>query len=145
MRYCDIAIFLFPSILFHRNTLDTTIRWDSAGRAFVITGDIADMWTRDSAAQVHPYVFLARRNQTLNKLVVGALVRNGFNIIQDPYANSYSQDYRDPAKLSSYDRSLNRGRYTTTYNYELDSGCYFFRLMYETWKIAGNRQVNVKK
>lgn len=137
------------------NTLATTIRRKEDGSIFVITGDIPDMWIRDSAAQVHPYVFLATKNSTseipsmygfnLIEVVEGTLVTQAFNILEDPYANSYHETPVNKSLLNPHERELRRGGYVATGNYELDSGCYFFRLMYEIWKIAGSTRVLVKE
>jgi hypothetical protein len=43
----------------------------SDGTVFVYTGDIYDMWIRDSAAQMHPLLFIAHKNATLMKMVEG--------------------------------------------------------------------------
>ena len=59
------------------------------GDAFVITGDINDLWIRDSAAQVHPYIPLTPRNATLARLVEGLAHRHAFYIDYEPYANAY--------------------------------------------------------
>ena len=49
------------------NTLETTVKVLDDGSAFVITGDIHAMWLRDSAAQVHHYLPLARENKELTE------------------------------------------------------------------------------
>ena len=63
----------FPS------TLDTTVDFQENGGeggepdTFVITGDIDAMWLRDSAAQVWPYLPLARRDPRLQELLQGVI------------------------------------------------------------------------
>ena len=42
------------------NTIETTTKELDDGSYFVITGDIPAMWLRDSAAQVHHYLPVAR-------------------------------------------------------------------------------------
>src|SRR5581483_5214002 len=54
------------------NTLDTTIRTGEIGGrpdTFVITGDIDAMWLRDSAAQVWPYLPLAKDDPKLKTML----------------------------------------------------------------------------
>ena len=92
---------------------------------FVKTGDIPDMWIRDSTAQVWPL-------RDDGPLVEKVLNMQSFFILQDPYANSY----RDHEVQSPTREDLNLGRegWVATRNYELDSGCYFLRLLYHAWK-----------
>jgi meiotically up-regulated gene 157 (Mug157) protein len=55
------------------NTLDTTIdfRDEDGPDTFVITGDIPAMWLRDSAAQVWPFLPLARGEEKLRAMLAG--------------------------------------------------------------------------
>ena len=99
------------------------------GSLFVLTGDIADMWIRDSAAQVWPY------RDTHPEMVKRVLQRQGMYILSDPYANSYKDVFR--AKVSAADKRLGRGGWVATRNYEVDSGCYFLRLLHHMWKHHG--------
>ena len=96
------------------------------GSIFVLTGDIADMWIRDSAAQVWPY------RDTHPAMVTRVLQRQSMFILADPYANSYKDVFR--AKVSAGEKRLGRGGWVATRNYEVDSGCYFLRLLHHMWK-----------
>ena len=64
-------------------------------------------------------------------IVEGAIRRQAFNIIQDPYANAYARKWRDPEKLELKERVIGRGGWTDTRNYEVDSGAYFFTQLYD--------------
>lgn len=91
---------------------------------FVPTGDIDDMWIRDSAAQVHPLL------DSHPELVRKVIEKQAFYIEFDPYANSYGRTFREPSILG-------RHGWVTTRNYELDSGAYFIRLVHAYWKRTG--------
>jgi meiotically up-regulated gene 157 (Mug157) protein len=114
-------------------TLKTCVRPDPPG--FVITGDIADMWIRDSAAQVNNYIGLMKTRPDLKDLMVKVVERQSFFIKFDPYANAYRGTYNK--KPTPWEQSLNRYGYVATGNYELDSGAYFFKLAYKVWKVGG--------
>ena len=61
------------------NTLDTTVfMGEVSGEpdAFVITGDIPCLWLRDSAAQLRPYLPLARGDAQLKQLYRGLIRRH---------------------------------------------------------------------
>ena len=47
----------------YQNTLNTTVHQMADGTTHVITGDIPAMWLRDSAAQLRPYIFPAKKNR----------------------------------------------------------------------------------
>ena len=91
---------------------------------FVPTGDIDDMWIRDSAAQVYPLL------DSHPALVRKVIEKQAFYIEFDPYANSYGRTFREPSILG-------RHGWVTTRNYELDSGAYFIRLVHAYWKRTG--------
>ncbi len=72
------------------NTLDTTVDFEvDSGRpgTYVITGDIDDMWQRDSSAQVWPYLPLMSEDPQLQQLIAGVINRNRQtrNTLLDPY------------------------------------------------------------
>jgi meiotically up-regulated gene 157 (Mug157) protein len=57
------------------NTLDTTVRvggTDAAPDTFVVTGDIEEMWLRDSTAQVWPYLRSAPDDPALDRLLAAS-------------------------------------------------------------------------
>jgi len=116
------------------NTLDTTIdhRIGADGRpdTYVITGDIDAMWLRDSAAQVWPYLPLARTNAAVRTLIAGVIHRQADGILLDPYANAF---YRDPI-LGYWKTDITQmlpGVHER--KWELDSLAYFLRLSHAYW------------
>lgn len=104
---------------------------DMGEQTFVATGDIDDMWTRDSAVQISLYVSRFQEEPFLRPIVEGAIRRQAFNIIQDPYANAYEREWIDPSSLPLRDQVIGRGGWVATRNYELDSGAYFLSQIYD--------------
>lgn len=127
---------------------------DMGEQTFVATGDIDSMWTRDSAVQIGIYVgrmasaaappapsssllsstparAVVPGQPFLRPVVEGAIRRQAFNIIQDPYANAYARHWREPSELELKDRVIGRGGWVDTRNYEVDSGAYFFTQLYD--------------
>lgn len=95
------------------------------------TGDIEFMWIRDSVVQMSTYLNHHMDKPWLRFLVEGAIRRNAFNILQDPYANAYYHEWKNPDELSLKDRVIGRGGFVATRNYELDSGAYFLIHLYD--------------
>ncbi|KAI9886255.1 MAG: E3 ubiquitin-protein ligase rad18 [Watsoniomyces obsoletus] len=89
------------------NVLDTTIRWHVDGtqkkahharpswgvwngpHTFVVTGDINAMWLRDSQGQLRQYQFLAKKDERLANLILGAIATQAEYVIQAPYCNAF--------------------------------------------------------
>ena len=101
---------------------------------FVATGDIPFMWTRDSTVQI---ALLYNRPKSVltnfRAILEGTLRKNAFYIVQDPYANAYTAEYKHP--LTGWeeikDRVIGRGGWVATRNYELDSGAYFLNQLWD--------------
>ena len=72
----------------YTNTLDTTVKRMENNTTHVITGDIPAMWLRDSAAQLRPYIFLAKENEEVRELIAGLVRRQFLYICIDEYALS---------------------------------------------------------
>ena len=123
------------------NTLDTTVRTgmrDGRPDTFVITGDIEAMWLRDSAAQVWPYVRLARDDARLRALIAGVINRQARCILIDPYANAFN----DGPTGSPWAKDLTAMRPELhERKYELDSLCYPIRLAHGYWRATGDGAV----
>ena len=124
----DEVRWLFSNCL--PNTLDTTITLDkdAAGRpdAFVITGDIAAMWLRDSTNQVWPYLALASGDADLMDLFRGLINRQAACVRIDPYANSFYRDGAEVGEWQSDQTDMRPGVHER--KYELDSLCAVLRL-----------------
>ena len=110
---------------------------DLGEQTFVSTGDIDDMWTRDSAVQIGLYVSRLKETPFLRPIVEGAIRRQAFNILQDPYANAYQKTWVDPSTLQLRDLVIGRGGFVSTKNYELDSGAYFLTQLYDYYVAEG--------
>lgn len=123
------------------NTLDTTVQFkttDGKPDTFVITGDIEAMWLRDSSAQVHPYIPLAKEEKKLKDLLAGVINRQAKCILIDPYANAFN----DGPKGSYWEKDLTAMKKELhERKYELDSICYPIRLAHTFWKTTGDASV----
>jgi meiotically up-regulated gene 157 (Mug157) protein len=106
---------------------------------FVATGDIDDMWIRDSSVQLATYFPRMASRPALKRVLEGAMRTQAFYITQDPYANAYGEAWRDAAKLSKADRVIGRGGWVSTRNYELDSGAYFLNMLWNYYATPGVR------
>jgi len=124
------------------NTLDTTVDFrDNGGEGgepdtFVITGDIDAMWLRDSAAQVWPYLPLARRDPHLRRLLQGVIRRQSQCIRFDPYANAFLADPNGTDQWAGDYTQMKPGIHER--KWEVDSLCYPIRLAYAYWKETGD-------
>lgn len=124
------------------NTLDTTLDYvrprDDNKRpdTYVITGDIDAMWLRDSSAQVSPYLPLIKVDKELRQMIEGVILRQSTFIQRDPYANAH---YKDETRVSEWKRmdqtEMRPGVHER--KWELDSLCYYIRLMHSYWKEVG--------
>ncbi len=124
------------------NTLDTTVFMgvvDGKPDAFVITGDIDCMWLRDSSAQVHPYLPLAKRDPALRTLFRGLIARQARCILIDPYANAFMHDPSAKTNLSwslSDDTEMKPG--VGERKWEVDSLCYPMWIAHAYWRATGD-------
>ncbi|MDE2412156.1 MAG: glycoside hydrolase family 125 protein [Sphingomonadales bacterium] len=126
------------------NTLDTTVFMGEIGGkddAFVITGDIHCLWLRDSAAQLRPYLHLARGDEALTSLFRGLIRRHARCVLIDPYANAFMKDPAAPTALlwSQSDRTEMKPGVAER-KWEVDSLCYVLRLAHDYWQATGDAE-----
>jgi meiotically up-regulated gene 157 (Mug157) protein len=124
------------------NTLDTTVHFNETGGdggkpdTFVITGDITAMWLRDSAAQVWPYLPLAKSDPHLSRMLQGVINRHTHCILLDPYANAFLEDPNEKSEWITDHTIMKPGVHE--HKWEIDSLCYPIRLAYHYWKETGD-------
>jgi uncharacterized protein len=123
------------------NTLDTTVQpgtFEGKADTAVLTGDIAAMWLRDSAAQVWPYLPLASADLDLRNLLEGVIRRQVRCLLIDPYANCFMADLSAPPLEWSRNDKTEMRQGVGERKYELDSLCYPIRLAHGYWKNTGD-------
>lgn len=114
-------------------TFSTALKQRCDGTYFVLTGDIPAMWLRDSAAQVHHYVPLAKQDDVA-QILEGVLRRQLMYIEIDPYANAFNEEENGAGDNSDFPP---RNKWVWERKYEIDSLCYPIRLLYMYWKETG--------
>lgn len=118
----------------YKNTILTTVKSMEDGTTHMITGDIPAMWLRDSAAQVKPYLVLAKKDDEIRQMIAGLIRRQSFCILTDPYANAFNETpngqcwERDETKQNDW---------VWERKYEVDSLCYPVWLSWTLWKKTG--------
>ena len=126
------------------NTLDTTVTLgtlDGKPDAFVITGDIDALWLRDSAAQMRPYLHLAREDEQLRQVYRGLIRRHARCVLLDPYANAFTRDprYTDGLHWAKRDKTEMKPGVAER-KWEVDSLCYVLRLAHDYWQASGDTE-----
>ncbi len=116
------------------NTWATTLKPQADGSVFVITGDIPAMWLRDSAAQVRPYLHLAKDDPAIAALICGVVRRQMQYILIDPYANAFNEAAN--GRCHNRDNTA-MGPWVWERKYELDSLCAPLKLAHDLWRVTG--------
>lgn len=116
------------------DTLLKTVKREADGTTYVLTGDIPAMWLRDSAAQVRPYLRLAREDEEIGDLISGLVRRQFFYINTDPYANAFNETANGQGHQAD---DTVMGPWIWERKYEIDSLCYPIQLSWLLWKASG--------
>jgi meiotically up-regulated gene 157 (Mug157) protein len=72
--------------------LATTTQILPDGTTFVGGGDLENMWLRDAAGALEPYVPLCADDERLHRVIVGAIRRMSEYVVLEPYGNSFSKE-----------------------------------------------------
>jgi uncharacterized protein len=116
------------------NTYSTTLRPHKDGTVFVITGDIPAMWLRDSAAQVRPYLHLAKTDEHFANLLSGVVRGQMACVLRDPYANAFNEEAN--GRCHNNDKT-DMSDWIWERKYELDSLCAPLKLAHDLWRTTG--------
>ena len=118
----------------YTNTLHKAVQKKEDGTVHVITGDIPAMWLRDSAAQMRPYLFLAKENEEIRELIAGVVRRQFMYICIDEYANAFNEL---PNGACWEKDDPDQDPWVWERKFEVDSLCYPVQLAYLLWKNTG--------
>lgn len=116
------------------STISTTTSLLEDGTTFVLTGDIAAMWLRDSSAQVKHYLPLAAKDHQVSRIIEGLIKRQVKYINIDPYANAFNKEPNNHGMKG--DKTL-QNPWVWERKYEVDSLCYPMQLASQYWKVSG--------
>jgi meiotically up-regulated gene 157 (Mug157) protein len=94
------------------------------GTAYVKTGDIPAEWLRDSSVQVEATYLDYAKDPQVRALFKAVIQRQAKDLLVDPYANAFRQDY------TVWERK-----------FELDSLCYPVLLAWKYYKVTGDASV----
>lgn len=150
------------------NTLDTTVRWHVDGispsipgdgtqipmhmggderwngaHSFIVTGDINAEWLRDSTNQLAQYQALAKKDDKIERLILGAVNTQAEFVIENPYCNAFQ-----PPPPSGFAPTGNgqgdnvhpgyEPNFVFECKYELDSLAAFLSLSNQFWTNSGS-------
>ena len=130
------------------------------GTTYVTTGDISQMWLRDSSVQMMTYLPLMSKQKpesALRQVLESVLVRQNRFIKQDPYASAFFLETSPKQRSGNvgpsrhecpkdadichdchcHDCAPKCGPYTYQHDFELDSYCFSMDLHYKYWKMTG--------
>lgn len=117
------------------NTLETTLKTYEDGTSFLLTGDIPAMWLRDSTAQMKPYLFLAKEDEEIRKIIAGLVKRQFRYICIDPYANAFNEEANEKGHQTDHTQM---NPWIWERKYEIDSLCYPIQLAYLLYRETGS-------
>jgi meiotically up-regulated gene 157 (Mug157) protein len=121
------------------NPLDTTVQYSMAGGkpdTFVLTGDIAAMWLRDTMYQMWPYLPMARHDHHLRSMIQGVIYRMAHCVLISPYAEAFLKSTDEKSPWRSDHTHMAPGVWE--HKWEIDSLCAIIRLSHGYWQATGD-------
>lgn len=153
------------------NTLDTTVKWHVDGtekpasgysswlgkngawegaQSFIVTGDISAEWLRDSTNQLAQYQRLAKKDTTIENLLLGAINTQAEYVIQSPYCNAFQPP--PPSKIKVSDNGQGDSVHPAyepsqvfECKYEIDSLAHFLSLTNQFYNHSGSTAFITKR
>lgn len=119
------------------NTWQTTTFLLDDGTTYLITGDIAAMWLRDSSCQVEPYIRFAAADGDVRAVLLGLARRQALYLTTDPYANAFNPAASGHEGFPQDQTQKNPWVFER--KFELDSLCYPVRFWWMLWCATGDR------
>lgn len=121
------------------STLKTTTEIETDGTAYVFTGDIPAMWLRDSSVQVSGYLQFCDVDKDCANLIKGVIARQLDYILIDPYANAFNKQANGRGHGDDITELYNS--WVWERKYEIDSLCYPLWLMFNYYKLTGDKSI----
>lgn len=134
---------------FNFNAATTWSVFASDCTTFVSTGDIQEMWLRDSSIQIHAYMRFVNTSQSLSQVVESILLRQIRFFMSDNYASAFTNN--TGPNLQECAKSVNCplcncsqcapqcGNFTYQHDFELDSPLFMFLLSWQYFFNAPTR------
>lgn len=113
------------------STLDTTVKLEDDGTAYVFTGDIPAMWLRDSSAQVIHYLNYVNVDEDVRNVIKGMIRRQLMYIRTDPYANAFNESANGRGHKEDI---TEHSDWVWERKFEIDSLCYPIFLAYRYYQ-----------
>lgn len=132
-------------------TFTATRTWSlfADGTVFVHTGDIKQMWLRDSSQQIRPYLPLTKTSPHVSAVFSAIFQRMARFFVGDPYASAFNERAQptydvcpptlDCLNCTCVDCAPACSNHTYKHNYEMDSYCFVVDLVHRHWKLTGDR------
>lgn len=126
----------------HSSWLGGTGAWDGA-QSFIVTGDISAEWLRDSTNQLAQYQRLAKKDKTIENLLLGAINTQAEYVIASPYCNAFQPP--PPSKIKTSDNGQGDSVHPAyepsqvfECKYEIDSLAHFLSLANQFYNHTGS-------
>lgn len=123
--------------LYHTLNHDLAAHGNAYEHVFVATGDIDAQWLRDSAVQLAIYLPRIAAHPIIRPIIEGAIRSQAYWILYDPHANAFNRQWRPTSTFDPADRRVAKGGWIWEHKFEVDSGAYYFNLLWNYYNTPG--------